>query len=76
MMCWVGVVTGHMLNLASDDIDGWLTWVHNKMTLSGEGLGSGHFQGCQVSGRPNLFYKIWADFFPLFSGGLTICRLG
>ena len=33
------------------------------MTLSGEGLGSGHFQGCQVSGRPNLFYKIWADFF-------------
>ena len=33
------------------------------MTPSGEGLGLGHFQGCQVSGRLNLFYKIWADFF-------------
>ena len=36
--------------------------VHNKMTQSGEGLGSGHFQGCQFTGRQYLFYKIWVHF--------------
>ena len=51
--------------------------VHNKMTPSGEGLGS--FPGLvflgQIFGRPNLCYKswdesldykIWAKFFPFF----------
>ena len=38
-----------------------IQYLRHKGTQQNEPVGSGHFQGCQVSGRPNLFYKSLYD---------------